>query len=111
MIFEAVFRESLESHGLSVNKLQLGKKIESKDTILVHQSKPLYILLENMMHDSKNLTSELLLKYIGITDSSVGTWESSTESKTYAFLKKFNIDTSALRIADGSGLKIQSSYC
>ena len=99
-----VFRESLESHGLSVNKLQLGKTIESKDTILVHQSKPLYILLENMMHDSKNLTSELLLKYMGITDSSVGNWESGIQKvKTYLF-EEVNIDTSALRIADGSGL-------
>ena len=56
------------------------------------------------MHDSKNLTSELLLKYMGITDSSVGTWESGIQKvKTYLF-EKVNIDTSALRIADGSGL-------
>ena len=57
-----------------------------------------------MMHNSKNLTSELLIKYIGITDSTIGNWENGIRKvKTYLH-DEVKIDTSALRIADGSGL-------
>ena len=104
LFFGTVFKELLESHGLTVNKLFIGNTIGPKDTILIHRSKPLYDQLEEMMHDSRNLTSELLLKYMGITDSTIGNWEGGIRKvKTY-LQDEVKIDTSALSIADGSGL-------
>ena len=65
----------MESHGITVNELFIGNTKGTKDTILIHRSRPLYDQLEDMMHNSKNLTSELLIKYIGITDSTIGNWK------------------------------------
>ena len=99
-----VFKELLESQGTTINELYDTDDIYSNDTVLVHYSRPLYKQIEDMMHNSKNLTSESLIKYIGITDSTKGTWENGIHKiKTYLF-DEVNIDTSALRIADGSGL-------
>ena len=104
LFFGTVFKELLESHGITVNELFLGNTKGTKDTILIHRSRPLYDQLEDMMHNSKNLTSELLIKYIGITDSTIGNWENGIRKvKTYLH-DEVKIDTSALRIADGSGL-------
>ena len=104
LFFGTIFKELLESRGLTVNELFIGNTIGPKDTILVHRSRPLYDQLEDMMHDSKNMTSELLLKYMGITDSTIGNWEGGIRKvKTY-LQDEVKIDTSALRIADGSGL-------
>ncbi len=104
LFFGTIFKELLESHGLTVNELFIGNTIGPKDTILVHRSRPLYNQLEDMMHESKNMTSELLLKYMGITDSTIGNWEGGIRKvKTY-LQDEVKIDTSALRIADGSGL-------
>ena len=104
LFFGTIFKELLESRGLTVNELFIGNTIGPKDTILVHRSRPLYDQLEDMMHNSKNMTSELLLKYMGITDSTIGNWEGGIRKvKTY-LQDEVKIDTSALRIADGSGL-------
>ena len=104
LFFGTVFKELLESHGLTVNELFIGNTIGPKDTILIHRSRPLYNQLEEMMHDSGNLTSELLLKYMGITDSTIGNWQGGIRKvKTY-LQDEVKIDTSALSIADGSGL-------
>ena len=104
LFFGTVFKELLESHGLTVNELFIGNTIGPKDTILIHRSRPLYNQLEEMMHDSRNLTSELLLKYMGITDSTIGNWQGGIRKvKTY-LQDEVKIDTSALSIADGSGL-------
>ena len=104
LFFGTIFKELLESRGLTVNELFIGNTRGPKDTILVHRSRPLYNQLEDMMHNSKNMTSELLLKYMGITDSTIGNWEGGIRKvKTY-LQDEVKIDTSALRIADGSGL-------
>ena len=104
LFFGTVFKELLESHGITVNQLFIGNTKGTKDTILIHRSRPLYDQLEDMMHNSKNLTSELLIKYIGITDSTIGNWENGIRKvKTYLH-DEVKIDTSALRIVDGSGL-------
>ena len=99
-----VFKENLEFYGTTVNELSIGDNIPYDDTVLVHYSNPLYTQLEDMMHNSKNLTSESLLKYIGITDSSKGTWENGIHKVKMYLFDEVSIDTSALRIADGSGL-------
>ena len=40
-----------------------------------------------MMHNSKNLTSELLIKYIGITDSTIGNWKMVSEVKHTSMMR------------------------
>ena len=99
-----VFKELLESQGTTINELYDTDDIHSNDTVLVHYSRPLYKQIEDMMHNSKNLTSESLIKYIGITDSTNGTWENGIHKIKMYLFDEVNIDTSALRIADGSGL-------
>jgi len=99
-----VFKELLESHGVSINTLHTANDLHSQDTIAVHYSEPLFTHLEGMMHKSENLTSELLMKSIGISDSTNGSWQSGIHKVRTFLFDKVNIDTSSLRIADGSGL-------
>ncbi|GIR56992.1 MAG: hypothetical protein CM15mP64_4040 [Candidatus Neomarinimicrobiota bacterium] len=45
-IFGTVFKELLESHGITVKELFIGNTKGTKDTILIHRSRPLYNQLE-----------------------------------------------------------------
>ena len=99
-----VFKELLEMHGVNVGTLNGTDNSIYQDTIAIHYSEPLLVHLDDMMHKSENLTSELLIKFIGISDSASGSWDSGIR-KVKAFLfDEVAIDTSSLRIADGSGL-------
>jgi len=99
-----VFKELLESHGVSIKILHTADNLHSQDTIAVHYSEPLFTHLEGMMHKSENLTSELLMKFIGMSDTTNGSWESGIHKVRTFLFDEVNIDTSSLRIADGSGL-------
>ena len=99
-----VFKELLETHGVTVRTLHGADNSIYQDTMAIHYSEDLLIQLNDMMHKSENLTSELLIKFIGISDSSSGSWDSGIHKvKTFLF-DEVDIDTSSLRIADGSGL-------
>jgi D-alanyl-D-alanine carboxypeptidase/D-alanyl-D-alanine-endopeptidase (penicillin-binding protein 4) len=99
-----VFKELLESHGVSINILHTADNLHFQDTIAVHYSEPLFTQLDDMMHKSENLTSELLMKFIGISDTTNGSWQSGIHKVRTFLFDEANIDTSSLRIADGSGL-------
>ena len=99
-----LFKESLESKGTNVGMIYVGTKSSLSDTLAVHTSDSLYKSVMHMMHDSDNLTAELLVKTMGIKIDTPGNWKTGIDSmKTFLF-DEVGIDTAALRIADGSGL-------
>ena len=100
----SLFKESLESKRTNVGLIYVGTKSSLSDILAVHMSDSLYKSVMHMMHDSDNLTAELLVKTMGIKIDTPGNWKTGIDTmKTFLF-DKVGIDTAALRIADGSGL-------
>ncbi len=56
------------------------------------------------MNESDNLTAELFVKTIGALDTLPGTWEAGLDSVKSFLAEQVKIDTSNIRLADGSGV-------
>ena len=56
------------------------------------------------MNESDNLTAELFIKSIGALDTLPGTWTTGLDSVKSFLAKEVLIDTSNIRLADGSGV-------
>jgi len=104
MFAGTVFKELFESHNVSVSAVKARKGIHSLDTIAKIISQPLKIQLKNIMQNSENLASEILMKYIGISDTTIGSWYNGKKKIMRFLYEEVEIDTNFLRIADGSGL-------
>ncbi len=104
MFAGTVFKELFESHNVSVSAVKARKGIHSLDTIAKIISQPLKIQLKNIMQNSENLASEVLMKYIGISDTTIGSWYNGKKKIMRFLYEEVEIDTNFLRIADGSGL-------
>ena len=104
MFAGTVFKELFESHNVSVSVVKARKGIYSSDTIAKIISQPLKIQLKNIMQNSENLASEILMKYIGISDTTIGSWYNGKKKIMRFLYEEVEIDTNFLRIADGSGL-------
>ncbi len=100
-----VFKELLMKYGVSV------KQISTKDISLTnykvissHKSDSLISSAKTLMFESKNLTAELFVKTIGTLDTIPGTWKTGLDSVTSFLAKEVKLDTTKLRLADGSGI-------
>jgi len=69
-----------------------------------HKSDSLIVSAKNLMNSSDNLTAELFMKTIGALDSLPGTWKSGLDSVKSFLAGQVKIDTSQIRLADGSGV-------
>ncbi|MCD6087430.1 MAG: D-alanyl-D-alanine carboxypeptidase/D-alanyl-D-alanine-endopeptidase [Candidatus Hydrothermae bacterium] len=100
-----VLKGALERSGMEVEgKVLKGDPPPDASLIYTWLSPPLFELLYDMEKYSLNFYSEMILKYIGAEfRGPPGTW-----SKGLSVLKQFiyerGLDTSGVRIADGSGL-------
>ena len=65
---------------------------------------PLLLSAKNLMNESDNLTAELFVKSIGAMDTIPGTWDIGLDSIKSFLAEKVLIDTSNIRLADGSGV-------
>ncbi len=100
-----IFRESLEKNGTTVKNISTRQishgKFRKLKTIY---SSPLLFLAKNLMNESDNLTAELMIKSIGALDTLPGTWEIGLDSVKTFLAREVLIDTTKIKIADGSGL-------
>ena len=100
-----VFKESLERYGTKVKTISRKKTFnKSYKKISTHLSKPLLHSAINLMNESDNLTAEIFVKSIGALDTLPGTWEVGLDSMKSFLAKEVLIDTSNIRLADGSGV-------
>tara|TARA_B100000686_G_scaffold161694_1_gene169274 strand:- start:14289 stop:15692 length:1404 start_codon:yes stop_codon:yes gene_type:complete len=100
-----VFKEQLENYNVQVNQIIKGH-IYSENSIelALHNSITLKDLINNLMHESDNLAAESIIKTIGKSDSVAGNWKDGLRlTKKYLF-DFTGLDTSDLRIVDGSGM-------
>jgi len=100
-----IFKKLLGKHGTTVK--QLSKKYQNLNLyneITVHYSDSLIVSAKNLMNESDNLTAELFVKSIGAMDSLPGTWDTGLDSVKSFLAEQVKIDTSQIRLADGSGV-------
>ena len=98
-----IFKELLESRGIIVRNMAYYDKIQKTDTLAIHTSDPLKISGDNMMKESDNLTAELFTKTISRAQSPVGEWKIGINLIKKFLKENTRIDTSKIRITDGSG--------
>ena len=104
MFTGVLFKEMLENYGMKINYILKKKVIRNVDTLATHKSLPLINSASNLMNESDNLTAELFVKTIGRHSVTQGNWNSGLDSVKSLLASSALIDTSQMRIADGSGV-------
>ena len=99
-----VLREMLEKYGTTVKKVAIGNSTKSSNKLTSHISDSLFYSAENLMNESDNLTAELYVKTLGISDDKPGNWNDGITTVKSFLADSTGIDTSSIRIADGSGV-------
>ena len=98
-----LFKELLESRGVSVGNMAYYDRSQKLDTLAIHTSDSLKIAGDNMMKESDNLTAELFTKTISRDRSPLGKWEIGINAIKHFLKESAHIDTNNIRVADGSG--------
>ena len=99
-----LFKESLAKYGVQVGHMKRGTKVNESETIAIHYSDPLIASATNLMNESDNLTAELLIKIIGRGNQIEGNWKDGLDSVKTLLSDSAGIDTSRIRLVDGSGV-------
>ena len=100
-----IFKKLLNDHGTRVKQLSMkDQNLNNYKEITVHYSDSLIVSAKNLMNESDNLTAELFVKTIGTLDTLPGTWDTGLDSIKSFLAGKVRIDTSQIRLADGSGV-------
>ena len=100
-----IFKQLLNEHGTIVKRLsKKTQDLTAYKEIAVHRSDSLIVSAKNLMNESDNLTAELFVKSIGALDTLPGTWEAGLDSVKSFLAEQVKIDTSNIRLADGSGV-------
>jgi len=100
-----IFKELLIKHGTQVKQLSAKPQdLTDYKEIANHKSDSLIVSAKNLMNSSDNLTAELFMKSIGALDSIPGTWKTGLDSVKSFLAGQVKIDTSQIRLADGSGV-------
>jgi len=99
-----IFSELLEEHGTTVKNILPGKGFINLDTLVVHISDSLLLTAHNLMHESDNLTAELFTKTMAVSDTTTGNWKDGLRIIKTFLADSAGMDTSLLRLADGSGV-------
>ena len=102
-----VLRELLEARGVEVlGVARRGPLVDAPaDTIGVHVSDPLAASIRNFLKVSDNLTGELLVKAMGAArEGPPGTYGKGLAAERAFLASEVGIDTTAQRLADGSGV-------
>jgi PBP4 family serine-type D-alanyl-D-alanine carboxypeptidase len=99
-----IFSELLEVHGITVKNILPGEGFINLDTLAVNISDSLLLSAYNLMHESDNLTAELFVKTMAVNDTTNGNWIDGLKTIKSFLADSADMDTSLLRLADGSGV-------
>ncbi|MBO0892675.1 MAG: D-alanyl-D-alanine carboxypeptidase/D-alanyl-D-alanine-endopeptidase, partial [Acidothermales bacterium] len=103
-LVESLFADALGRHGVRVAGGEArGATPSGARTVASHDSMTLGEMLTPFLKLSNNMHAEQLAKTIGREVDGVGTWSAGTAAIT-AEMKQLGLDTSQLRMVDGSGL-------
>jgi len=99
-----VFKEMLEEKGVIIHHLAIGSKTKSSIKVASHVSDSLFYSTKNLMNESDNLTAELFVKTLGISKETPGNWKNGINVIKAFLADSAFIDTSTIRLVDGSGV-------
>jgi len=99
-----VFKEMLEQNGVHINSVDVGICSSSGLKLASHISDSLYHSTKNLMNESDNLIAELFVKTMGISEYNIGNWNDGINVIKSFLADSANIDTTTIRMADGSGV-------
>lgn len=95
-------------HRLSVNtygSVTFGSTGDHLSLIGAHHSKPLRLLVNDMLKKSDNIIAGALFKKLGqLYTRQPGSWENGSFAVSQILAKQANVDIAGMRILDGSGL-------
>jgi D-alanyl-D-alanine carboxypeptidase/D-alanyl-D-alanine-endopeptidase (penicillin-binding protein 4) len=103
---QALVRSLFKRYGVAVQgRVTPGKARASLSHIGDHQSQPLRNIVNDMMKKSDNVIAGALFKKLGqIYTKQPGSWENGGQAVERILSEKIGINTSGMRIIDGSGL-------
>ncbi len=99
-----VLKEMLAKKGTRIKIVSIGNVTENSKLLVSHKSDSLLQSALNLMTESDNLTAELYVKTLGISDDKPGNWNDGITTVKSFLADSTGIDTSSIRIADGSGV-------
>jgi len=99
-----VLKEMLAEKGTRIKIVSTRNGSKNAKILVSHKSYSLLQSALNLMNESDNLTAELLVKTMGISKEYPGNWNDGIKTVKTFLADSAGIDTSAIRIADGSGV-------
>ncbi len=93
-------------YGIQVNgDITAGSAPSGLSAIAVHQSKPLYLLVKEMLKKSDNIIAGSLFKKMGeVYSKQPGSWQNGSIAVKGILSQKADVDPYQITILDGSGL-------
>ncbi len=99
-----ILKEILAEKGTRIKIVSTGNGSKNAKLLVSHNSYSLLQSALNLMNESDNLTAELLVKTMGISKEYPGNWNDGIKTVKTFLADSAGIDTSSIRIADGSGV-------
>ena len=99
-----VLKEMLAEKGTRIKIVSTRNGSKNAKILVSHKSYSLLQSALNLMNESDNLTAELLVKTMGISKEYPGNWNDGIKTVKTFLADSAGIDTSSIRIADGSGV-------
>lgn len=102
----ALFKSVLNQQGINVyGQVTFASAPDDLSLIGTHTSKPLRLLINEMLKKSDNVIAGALFKKLGqLYTHKPGSWENGSYAVTQILSRHANVDISGMRILDGSGL-------
>lgn len=103
---QALVKSLFKRYGVSVKgRVGSGKAQPKLSPVVDHQSKPLRVIVTEMMKKSDNVIAGALFKKLGqLYSKQPGSWENGGEAVAKILSSKIGINTTGMRVIDGSGL-------
>lgn len=102
----ALFKSLLKQQGINVyGSVTFGSAKESLSLLGSHPSKPLRLLINEMLKKSDNVIAGAIFKKLGqLYTHRPGSWENGSYAVSQILSKRAGMGTAGIRILDGSGL-------
>lgn len=103
---QSLLQNSFKRFGIYVAGRVGTKSAPANLTVLAtHQSKPLHVLINDMLKKSDNIIAGSLFKKMGeLYSNQPGSWSNGGTAVKQILAQKASVNTSQMRAADGSGL-------
>ncbi len=103
---ESLLQNSFRRFGIHVTGIVTAKAAPPNLTVLAtHESKPLYILINEMLKKSDNIIAGSLFKKMGeLYFNQPGSWSNGGTAVKQILSQKASVNTAQMHAADGSGL-------